>query len=385
MGRALLTVALFVFFCGTVAAADEIALKDIWALDMAGTRDVRELDTPDHPIVDTVLSQISETRKHDHGFAVLGDGADAMREFLRVRTDHDHWNRLPADQPISLVFFTKPIREDLVIRSIERRGARFIPRFSFAPRDAAEPSPQLALVSLGKLPLGDYYVTPERMPAEQKHVDAGFKEPPPQKLRDVFMGCSFHVVDGAGGPPAAEKVVEIPIKTIWGYRIAGTQDLSVFRSPDTDEPLVGKVLLEIRHSWGHSEGMAVGGEGREALEDLHHKRVEMRERSEVSAEAPVSLAFYTRGIGWHIELEKVVRQGNIFAIQYRPIPNQAAMSDSHLALIPVGKLPPGKYRVNVAQLPMEAEYEDQGLRQPPRNLRERISDSFTFVVIKKRA
>jgi hypothetical protein len=144
------------------------------------------------------------------------------------------------------------------------------------------------------------------------------------------------------------------------------------------------MLIAIRHSWGQSEGMAVNGEGGEALEDLRRKRIDKQERSEVSADSTISLAFYTGGIGWKIELEQVERKGSVVTIRYRPIPYREAMSCSHLALIPVGKLPTGTYRVVVEQLPMEKKYEAQGFQQPSPNLKDRVSDSFAVVVIDRR-
>jgi hypothetical protein len=164
----------------------------------------------------------------------------------------------------------------------------------------------------------------------------------------------------------------------------GTKDLAQFDSPKAGQPLVDMVLTQIRHSWGHGEGMAVQGEGREALDNLYRTRVEKQERSEVPAGTPVSLAFYTGGTGWLIHLQRVTRQGNTFTIQYRTIPYHEAESSSHLALIPVGKLPSGKYRVKVEKLPMDQKYLDDGFRRPTADVLDRISGSFTFIVIDRR-
>jgi hypothetical protein len=221
--RILLSLAMILAFsCAAVATAAEaddpvveIPLKDVLALDMPGTLDIRELNTPEDPIVDQVLKQISESRKYDHCFAMRGEGADALRQFLRMRGDHDYWNRLPADQPISLVFFTRPIHEDVVLHHIERRGRGFNLQYRFAPSNAAEASPRLAIIPVGKLPVGDYGVEVERSPAEAKHVSAGFEEPPPERYGDVCASCLFKVVEGPGGPPPPADLVEIPLKDVW--------------------------------------------------------------------------------------------------------------------------------------------------------------------------
>ncbi len=390
-----LGVASFAVAADPAIESSKIPLDTIWGLDMPGTRDVRSLDAPDDPIVGKARKQISESRKFDHGFAVRGERSDALREFLRVRADHPYWNRLPVDQPVSLVLFTKPLREAVVLHSIDRRETRIIPRFRFAPRAAAEAAPNLAIISLGKLPLGDYYVTPERLPAEQSHLDAGFEDPSPQRASEVYrtLGCSFHVVEGPGGTPPSEEPVEIPLKEIWAYNMPGTRDINEFGSSNAKESLVQRTLLGIRNTWRSQEGMAVSGEGREALENIVRLREALEDSNRhpgklkwnvLSTNGPVSLAFYTKGTHPYIHLEKVIKQGHAFTIKYRPIPQQTAMSRSTLALIPVGELPSGKYRVIVEQLPIAQEYVDRGFPQPQPELINSISDSFGFVVVNRR-
>ncbi len=365
------------------AAATAVPVEAIWALDMPGTRDIRELDAPADPIVETVVKEISEIRRHDCCYAVRGEGGDALRDFLRVRTRVENWHRLPAAEPISLVFFTRPTHDAVVVDRVERTGARFRLFFRFAPRDAADASPGLAVIPVGRLPIGQYAVTPERVPAKAEDLAAGFEEPSPREFSELDTGVPFFVTDDPDAVRVAERM-EIPLDAIWGYGIPGTRDLREVPTGDASVPTVDKLLVAIRESWRHDVGIAVDGEGAEALSNFVRKRIGKQERSEVRADAPVSLAFYTGGVGWHILLEKIVRQGNVVTIQYRPIPHHEASSTSHLALIPVGQLPSGKYRVVVEQLPMDEKYEKQGFRQPPRLLRERISGSFTFIAIKRR-
>lgn len=366
-------------------AAVDIPLKEVWALDMPGTRDIRELNTPDDTIVDKVLKQITESRKYNHCFAVSGEGADALREFLRVRTDHDHWNRLPAGEPVSLVFFTKPIDDDVELHAIERKGKTFVLHYRFAPRDGAETSPRLALIPIGKLPVGDFYqVKIERSPVVPKHLEAGYEEPAPQRVSDICQGCVFSIVEGPGGPPPPAELVEIPLKDVWAYNMPGTKDINEFGAPKAEDSLVMKVLRQIRESWHHHSGMVVQGEGGEALENVYRKRTKKGEWSEAPANSPLSIVFYTRGTDEHVRLHSIERQGTKFTVRYNIVPNRTQMSDSTIAIIPIGRLAAGKYSVSIVRLPLEAKYLDQGHREPPVEVVNNVCSSFSIFVRNKR-
>jgi hypothetical protein len=365
--------------------AVEIPLEEIWALDMPGTQDLREVDPPDDPIVDKVLKQISESRKFDHCFVVRGEGTDALREFLRVRTDHDYWNRLPANEPLSLVFFTKPMREDVEILSVTPRGKRITVRYRYAPLNSSESVPQLAVIPIGKVEIGDFYtVSVERLPTDQRHVDAGFEETPPSRLEDSRMSCVFDAVEGPGGPPPPGELIEIPLETIWAYNMPGTKDINEFGAPRAQDSLVQQVLRQIRETWNLNSGMVVVGEGRQALENIYRKRTEKVEWSEAPAGEALSLAFYTRGINEYVHIRTIERQGARFVIRFALIPNQTLMSRPTIAIIPIGTLAAGKYSVAIERLPLDEEYIEQGIQEPPLQRNKDVCRSFDFVVVERR-
>ena len=56
------------------------------------------------------------------------------------------------------------------------------------------------------------------------------------------------------------------------------------------------------------------------------------------------------------------------------------MSSQHLALIPLGNLPAGKYVVKIERLPFEKEYVARGFREPSPRQINNVCDSFSFVV-----
>jgi hypothetical protein len=365
--------------------AVEIPLEEIWALDMPGTQHIRELDSPDDPIVDKVLNQISETQEFDHCFVVRGEGSDALDEFLRVRTDHAHWNRLPANEQLSLVFFTKPIREDIEIVSVTQRGKRITLRYRYAPPNSAESVPQLAVIPIGEVEVGDFYtVMIERSMADPDHLEAGFEEPPLDRQDDIRMSCVFHAVDGPGGPPPVEPPVEIPLSEVWAYNMPGTKDINDFGAPRAEDSLVQQVLRQVRETWNRNSGMVVVGEGRQALENIYRKRTEKVEWSEAPAGVPLSLAFYTRGIHEYVHIRTIERQGAKFVIRYALIPNETLMSRPTIALIPIGTLTAGKYSVAIERLSLDEEYIEQGIQEPPLQRNKDVCQSFDFVVVERR-
>lgn len=363
------------------SGAVEIPLEEIWALDTPGAQDIRSLDSADDPIVETALKQAAESKDRDHSYVVRGEGVEALREFLRVRNNPDFWNRLPADQPLSIVFYTNAIPKDVDLEAVERTGNTFRLHFRFAPLHANEATLHLGVIPIGKLPVGNYFVTPARAQAEQGVVRP---EPSPQLLVGGISGCSFHVVAGPGGSPPPPQLVEIPLTDIWAYRMPGTRDMNEFNEPGSKDPFVDKVLLQIRNSWHHRSGMAVQGEGRDALDNLYRVRTERLPHNTVKANSPISLAIFTRGTKGIVYLDNVRRLGNEFTIQYRFAPTHAQETGSTIALIPVGQLEAGMYKVSLERLPLEQEYRDRGFREPPREWINNICSSFSFSVDRPR-
>src|SRR5690606_3393456 len=106
--------------------------------------------------------------------------------------------------------------------------------------------------------------------------------------------------------------------------------------------------------------------------------------TEVSPKSPISLIFYTGGVGYYTHVEQVERDGNTFTIHYRIVPHQTRDITQHLAVIPVGMLQSGKYAVKVEQLPLREEDIDRCYGKAlPRQV-DRVCKSFDFIVIEER-
>jgi hypothetical protein len=161
----------------------------------------------------------------------------------------------------------------------------------------------------------------------------------------------------------AKEVVEIPLNEVW------VANMSSHHMPESKklvklEPehygrqggyldsmmyrIARTLSREKRSDTPMRPGFAVLGEGREALEQIHAILV----KGETSQDrfpqgTKISAVFFTRQIG-SMHLLKIERGGNTFTINYcrEPTASNPAISPK-VAIIPLGKLAPGKYRVNI--------------------------------------
>lgn len=388
------------------AAAEPVTipLKDVWAYGMPGTRDLSELEGS-QTLVEPLLEHLNKTWDVKRGMAVVpvqGEGLPALQQFDDATLGKDQpapidgatvvkRHRVPvySDGPISLVFVTKPTKLQVELQSVEWINKRIWIRYRYAPREADEAAPQLALIPMGKLPPASYVVTVERTPMEKKHLEAGHEEPPQERpdkpSSKVSGGCFFEVIDKEDAAAAA-KPMSIPLKDIWAYRMPGTRDINELASPKGEESLVETVLKQIRGIRSEDHGMAVLGEGVDALRAFHRIRTEGLSRNQIAFDAPVSLVFFTKSQGWYVHLMSVEKaeNSNRFTIRYRFVPHETAESTQHLAVIPLGKLPPGKYTVRVERAAMEKTYLDLGFPEPPPQQIAKVSGSFGFIVLERR-
>jgi hypothetical protein len=183
----------------------------------------------------------------------------------------------------------------------------------------------------------------------------------------VLHSLALAVLGAAGAmavPPNDQpEAVTIRLDQIWAYNIPGTRDIEDLNPPS-------KLAFEIRVAIGFppkkkdaNHGFAVQGEGFDALREAHAVFVEEKTRRDTfSANSEISAVFFAHETRRYVHLHKVERQGNNINIYYRFIPHETEETTRHFALIPLGRLPIGNYRVKVIQSPMEQKYADIGFR-----------------------
>ena len=178
----------------------EIPLKDIWAYEMPGTRDVRELE-PDKfgqsirklssaeqigiigkSLTTRVLSSLEHIKPGQsarQAFVVTGTGADALREAAEVLSGKKKpQSSFPANSSVSVVFFSHLFGSYVHLDKVEQQPGLIIISYRFVPHETADLTKHFALIPLGKLPPGEVRVDVKRSPMEKKFIDAGFTELP---------------------------------------------------------------------------------------------------------------------------------------------------------------------------------------------------------------
>jgi hypothetical protein len=195
---------------------------------------------------------------------------------------------------------------------------------------------------------------------------------------------------------AEVKSVEIPLKEVWALGMPHTRDISELdaklnRANLTNQQLRKQSLVEgIRHTLrdrapeGQScgPGFVVVGTDKEALKNAHAVFIERKRDPErwLPPDTYLSLVFYAHLTGRYIWISSIEREGNVFMVKYGAVAHSTANATNHFALIPIGKLPEGTYKVKFKETPT---LKPNGEPAPPlRESRRFISDSFSFVVRK---
>jgi hypothetical protein len=156
-----------------------------------------------------------------------------------------------------------------------------------------------------------------------------------------------------------EGRVLIPLKEIWALRIPGTKDATKLGAVKTSEGVSKNLAIDAlsrffgaRLSKREKAGPAfvVEGVGEAALKNMAAALKSTPEKL-VPAGKELSLVFYTHLSSYYVRIDAVERAGNKFVIPYQLVTHPTYNMTFHFALIPLGKLQPGEYTVELEQLP----------------------------------
>lgn len=149
---------------------------------------------------------------------------------------------------------------------------------------------------------------------------------------------------------------EIPLKDVWGFRMPGTRPLREGLPPGKapESLLIREIVpaLRIPAKQDPGEGFAVKGEGIDALQEAHAVVLKKQKpQTEFSDDADTSIVFFTRPAAVYVHLDRVERKGDEVTISYHFVQHLEKITSCHIALIPLGKLPPGTFKVDLVRLP----------------------------------
>jgi len=198
-----------------------IPLDQMWAFDMPGTEDIRELEPAilrknlqKLPTAEqfkllrkAIISKIAESLsteapswpreggKAEKGFAASGSSVEVVHRAFAALVDGDAPRAtFSTDDRIHLFFFSHSFESYVYIRQVVQRGNAIEIRYSVVPHTERHVTPNFAIIPLGNLPAGKYDVTIIPLPLDQKYKQAGFKPMSEDWLRRMVCGSfSFDV------------------------------------------------------------------------------------------------------------------------------------------------------------------------------------------------
>ena len=110
----------------------------------------------------------------------------------------------------------------------------------------------------------------------------------------------------------------------------------------------------------------------------------LMQSSPLPPEDEITLVVFSYPCSYFFRLKQVERDENTITVRYQFEPHYSPESTVHFALIPLGKLPIGDYRVKMEQLPMEKQWQEAGfLRVHDARARNLVSLPFSFTVAEK--
>lgn len=164
------------------ANTDEILLKDVWASNMPGTRDVRELE-PEVPkglsneelirrsqvvsISRTLARMGAGSHKSKYmmpGFIVEGTGSEALKNSHCILVGKEKRKECLSGQ-ISLVFYSGLSGRYVHLDKVSRKGNDITIDYHLVAHSSMEMTTHFALIPM-ELPVGGYRVTIKRGPVE---------------------------------------------------------------------------------------------------------------------------------------------------------------------------------------------------------------------------
>ena len=136
------------------------------------------------------------------------------------------------------------------------------------------------------------------------------------------------------------------------------------------------------------QGFVVVGDKAEALRQCL-KKMETPDEDDtrsIRGDETLWIVFFTHESGAYVHLDSVDVVNNKITVNYRFVPHRTKETTSHLALIPVGDLPPREYEVEMMRLPLSDDEAHASLPEVDKEWDERlISRPFEFVINDRRS
>ena len=183
-------------------AAERIPLDQIWALNMPGTQNVKDLYTH-KDLRNTAISKIHEVlfrsgevrAKAGPCFLVMGEGKEALLNAAKVIVDGTPPAKtLPPDKNVWLVFYSYPASGYVHLQSVRQTRTEVTVRFHVVTHRSADSTSHFAIIPLGKLPAGQVDIKVIEVPSETPYTNHDKTD------RVVCDSCTFTIQNKGAEP-----------------------------------------------------------------------------------------------------------------------------------------------------------------------------------------
>jgi hypothetical protein len=219
----------------------------------------------------------------------------------------------------------------------------------------------------------------------------------------MITGLSFALLlspsvdaDESEGPT---EVTTIPLNTIWGYNLPGTRDISGIPFPEKPEG-IGQTLAFLGRERDYnieqirralmlksptdkaSPGFVIPStcNSRTLLAVHPMLRGKPNPLKRNLPEGEFTLIFFSHPLSYYARLRAVERDDDRIIVRYQFEPHTTPESTVHLALIPLGTLAAGEYKVDYEQIPLDQKYRDKGFEPVHPQADDIVCRNFSFTV-----
>jgi len=221
-------------------------------------------------------------------------------------------------------------------------------------------------------------------------------------LLHMSFGTFSHAESGPEDPQAIDTI-HIPLGKVWAYKMPGTRDIEQIPFDDypgkwskggpTAEEFRSRTIKSLRATLssrlpdretrtGEAVRLPPGGSALRAIGRSVVGKSPLRNLLVEGGET--TILFFSHPCNYFVHLQRVTRRGNVIHIAYQFVPHKSPLPTVHFALIPLGKLPPGDYQVEISQIPLDQQYIDGGFLPVTDAMAKRlVCRSFSFRIWKR--
>jgi hypothetical protein len=366
------------FFVVPAIADTTIPLNEIWGFNLPDTRDVMGIPHPEKPEgIGQTFAFLNQQRESNveqirlalamkppgerasPGFVIAAqpDSRMLMAVYAYLRGKPNPLRHNPEGQ-YTLVFFSHPLSYYARLREVKRDGNEITVLYQFEPHTTPEATSHFALIPLEQLSAGEYHVDYQQIPLDAKYREKGFEPVHPEATEIVCRDFSFTVTEPPENEPKIEGATFIPLREIWAYEMPGTRDATLLgavktpfgRSNATIKALTRLFTARLQKREKAGPAFVVEGNGETALKNMV-AGLDSEPEEYLPANTDISLVFYAHFNSYYVGIDAVKQIGKKFIVPYQFVSHHQGNMTFHFALIPLGKLPPGEYKVEMEQLP----------------------------------